>query len=796
MKTTSQFPPVSALLLIVVIFFATAASAQAPRKTFKGYGPAVTSLSDRGKYVQHWLVAGPFKPTAETTEEARIRKHFESYEPQIVLNKSKSFDPLKEEGVSRSWEIVDAINDAVDFNRQFGNIDFAHAYAMCEIKADIAQPVLLAFGSDDAIRVWLNGKLVHDKWALRALTKDEDILPVQLVKGSNQLVVKVQDMQGDWGFSARMLSPVDIQDRFITACAEGDFENYELLSKVGATLDGSNSLGLTALMAAKLNGQAEMAAELVAKGAKPLPMPAPEILVNDVYKNLQGREAPGIALLISRNGKVVYRKAHGYADLENKALAGPETKFKIGSITKQFTGAAILKLQEEGKLSVEDKLSKYIPDFPRGDEVTVHHLLTHTSGIHSVTSNPDFPTRVVNHITEDDLLDVIRKAPYDFNPGETFLYNNSAYVLLGYIIHKVTGVEYGDYLKKTFFEPLGMANTGYCHSNIKLENLARGYEKRGAAYFPAPVWDLSWAGGAGALYSTVDDLYKWNEALFSGKVISEKSLKSAFTPVRLNNGDLSTFGEYGYGWMMNDFRGLRRISHGGGLAGYVSELTRYPSENMTVVMLTNLLPSEQNLDPNTVASYYVWEKLAPRPPRVQGESDLSKYPGRYDFGNGMVMIITAEDKRLFAQLTGQPKFEVFPQGSGEYFWKVVNAKIKFVQDSTGSVTHGDFEQNGMKLKVSKLPAQQIVTVDKNLYTKYSGKYNLGNNMVIDITAENDRIYVQATNQPRYEIYPVSETEFVLRESNSKLTFAPPDQGKSKKLILQMGERKIEAERLE
>jgi CubicO group peptidase (beta-lactamase class C family) len=800
LRASSQL--LSLLLIFGTFILSKPVAAQQPsKKTIKGYGTAVASLAnERGKYLQHWLVAGPFQYNVgtEPATEVQVRTRFEAEKTAIRLDKNKSFEPAMEGTVTRPWVIADAVNDVVNLDQLFGNKDYVAAYAMCEIVADAAQPALFTFGSDDAIRVWLNGTLVHDNWALRGHTKDDDVVPVQLIKGSNQLLVKVQDMQYGWEFSARILGPADIQKQYVMASGDGDFEKYEIYRKAGASVDGKNDIGLTALMAARLNGREDMVKELLAKGAKDEPMPAPELLVSGVYNNLQSKKAPGIAILISQNGQVIYRNAFGYADIENNVKMSSDMRFKIGSITKQFTGVAILKLQEEGKLSVEDKLSKYIPDFPRGNEVTIHHLLTHTSGIHSYTNSPDFLAKVLKPISEDDLVTALKKEPYDFNPGESFLYNNTAFVLLGYIIHKASGVEYGDYLKKTFFEPLGMTNTGYSASGLKIDNLATGYDRLGAGYVPSPVWDLSWAGGAGALYSTIDDLQKWNEALFNGKILQEKSLKAGFTSVVLNNGQLPPQGEYGYGWFINDFRGLRRIAHGGGLAGYISELTRYPSENMTVVMLTNMSPPEQNMDPNILSKFYLWTKLAPQTSRLPGgsEVDISQYPGRYDFGNGMVMVISADGNRLFGQLTGQQKFEIFPQGNGEYYWKVVDARIKFVRDESGKVTHGEFQQNGTKLKVLKLPEHKIVTVDIALYKLYAGKYNLGNNMVLDITSENDHIYVQATNQPRFEMFPVSDQEFVLQEANSRLTFYPADGGTVKKLALKMGDRSMEGERIE
>ncbi len=176
-----------------------------------------------------------------------------------------------------------------------------------------------------------------------------------------------------------------------------------------------------------------------------------------------------------------------------------DTKFRIGSITKQFTAAAILRLQEQGKLSVRDPLSKFIPDYPRGSEVTLHHLLTHTSGIHSYTGKPNFLETVSAYTTPEDLIKSFKNDPYDFDPGKKWLYNNSGYFLLGYIIEKVSGQSYGEFLKQQFFEPLGMKNTGVHHWSDILEHEAFGYAYEAGRFKKAQNWDMSRAGGAGAL---------------------------------------------------------------------------------------------------------------------------------------------------------------------------------------------------------------------------------------------------------------------------------------------------------
>jgi hypothetical protein len=407
--------------------------------------------------------------------------------------------------------------------------------------------------------------------------------------------------------------------------------------------------------------------------------------------------------------------------------------------------------------------------------------------------------RVVNPISKDELLNFFKNDPYDFNPGEQYRYNNSGYFLLGYIIEKVSGKSYAQYLKDTFFTPLKMNNTGVHVASLKLKNEAKGYSKSGDKYERATNWDMSWAGGAGALYSTVDDMYTWNEALFNGKVLNEKSFAAALTSVKTNDGKTPPNGEYGYGLVIRKYRGLQVVEHGGGLHGFISELGRFPQEKLTVVILTNISPPEVSMDANTVGQFYLWDKMEKQPSysmQTGAAQDLKAYEGRYDFRNGAVMTITSESNSLFAQLTGQQRFPIFAAGTDEFFWKVVEAKIKFTRNENGQVVGGHFSQGGNEIDVQKMKEEKIITLDPSLYKKYTGKYDYGNNFHITVTTENDKIFAQGTNQPKLEMFPVAEKEFILMEANARILFVEGPDGKVSKINLDMGGQKKDAPRIE
>ncbi|MFZ4522116.1 MAG: serine hydrolase domain-containing protein, partial [Bacteroidales bacterium] len=283
-------------------------------------------------------------------------------------------------------------------------------------------------------------------------------------------------------------------------------------------------------------------------------IPSLDYYISNIFRSLQVDTMPGASVLVSLNGDIIYQKGFGYADIEKKIPVTPETKFKIGSVSKQFTAVAILKLQEEGKIKTGDKLSKYIPDFPHGNEVTIYHLLTHTSGIHDYNSTPDLD--VTKPVTPRALLDIIKILPYDFNPGERYLYNNSGYFILGYIVAQLSGKTLSEYLNDTFFKPIGMKNSGIYETNIVLNHEAQGYSMKGEKVKKADFQEMSWALGVGSIYSTTEDLYKWNEAVFNGKVLSNATLKTACTQTVLNSGGKV---DYGFGWFLITNRGFKFI---------------------------------------------------------------------------------------------------------------------------------------------------------------------------------------------------------------------------------------------
>ena len=298
------------------------------------------------------------------------------------------------------------------------------------------------------------------------------------------------------------------------------------------------------------------------------------------------RQFNGSALVVE-NGKVIYRAAFGMANMEWGIVNTPETKFRLGSITKQFTSMLTLQLVEQGKIKLDGKITDYLPDYRKdiGDKVTIHHLLTHTSGIPSYTGQPGFLENVSrNPYAVADFVKKYTSGDLLFEPGSKFAYNNSGYFLLGAIIERVTGKPYEQVLKENILDPVGMKNTGYDHHETIIQKRAAGYTKTLDGYTNAAYLDMSIPYAAGSMYSTVDDLFLWDQALYTDKLISAQSKALMYKPFLEN---------YAYGWVVTNAsfkqneKPVPMIVHGGGINGFATNITRFPNERNLIVILDN-----------------------------------------------------------------------------------------------------------------------------------------------------------------------------------------------------------------
>ena len=303
-------------------------------------------------------------------------------------------------------------------------------------------------------------------------------------------------------------------------------------------------------------------------------------VITTVFNDKNG---PGGVFLVAKDDKPIYRKAFGKANIELAVNMKPENVFQIGSMTKQFTAIAVMMLEEQGKLNINDSISKFIPDYPNGNHITIHHLLTHTSGIKDFTKMKSIMSIAKKNLAPKELVDFFKDEPVGFQPGDRFDYNNSGYVVLGYIIEIISGISYEDFIEQNIFEKLGMNNSRYASDRDIVKNRAYGYHNREEFTNKMNI-SLTIPYASGSLMSTVDDMLKWQEAINNNILVPKSTVDKVFTKHTLSNGEQFT---YGYGWHLKDIDGIPTREHGGSIFGFKSMGVYVPSLDVYVIGFSN-----------------------------------------------------------------------------------------------------------------------------------------------------------------------------------------------------------------
>ncbi len=303
-----------------------------------------------------------------------------------------------------------------------------------------------------------------------------------------------------------------------------------------------------------------------------------------ILKEFKDKNGPGAVFLVAKNGKPIYEKAFGKANIELNTNLTNEYVFQLGSMTKQFTAIAILMLEEEGKLNTKDTISKYIPNYPSGNKITIHHLLTHTSGIKDFTKMKSLRDIAQKEMTPKMMVDFFKNEPIDFVPGEKFDYNNSGYFLLGYIIELVSGASYEDFIEKYIFQKVGMNQSYYASDRQIIDKRAYGYQKKESGYVNKTIINFSVPFSSGSLMSTTSDMLKWQNALNQNLLLYAETSKKAFSKYKLNNGEVFT---YGYGWHIKEIKGTPTREHGGSIFGFKTMGVYIPGEDIYVIGFSN-----------------------------------------------------------------------------------------------------------------------------------------------------------------------------------------------------------------
>jgi len=464
--------------------------------------------------------------------------------------------------------------------------------------------------------------------------------------------------------------------------------------------------------------------------------------IDAVFKTWDNENSPGCALAVIRDGKILYKNGYGIADLEHKVAIEPNTVFYIGSVSKQFVSMCILLMEEEGKLSLDDDIRKFLPEIPDyGIPITIRHLIHHTSGIRDyltlwALSGRDY----LDYIPKDAVYKLIcRQRELNFKTGEQFLYSNSCYFLLAMIVEKASGVSLKEYAENKIFTPLGMNNSCF-HDNVLdlIPNRAFGYNSRGDGQFGNMIMRFDLV-GSGGVYSTVEDLYKWDQNFYHNVLGAGRQ---SLIDTMLTNGKFSNGKEVDYAFALTnkEYKGARVVEHGGALGGYRSQLIRFPDNSFSVALLSNL----ESFDPTGLAYRVVDNVLAKElgiegvpEPEKRDEADvdeevkpverteieidpdiLERYVGRYQLAPEFYINITVQNGRLKGQATGQDMIDLYPESDTKFFLKIVDAQIVFLSEDDSMASQLTLFQNGQEI-VGKRVEDKIMSIEElEIYTGY------------------------------------------------------------------------------
>lgn len=399
------------------------------------------------------------------------------------------------------------------------------------------------------------------------------------------------------------------------------------------------------------------------------------------------------AVLVAKKGEVIYKDAFGLANREWNIPNSVDTKFRIGSLTKQFTSAAILQLAAAGKLKLDDPLSKYVQNFPKSDSVTIHMLLNHTSGIKSYTNMLKFGTVLTVPLSKDSIINFFKNEPYEFSPGTKYNYNNSGYFLLGYIIEKVSGQSYSNYISQHLYPKASLLNTSVDVLEIILPKRASGYMKDFKGWKNAQYISMEFPYSAGAIVSTVEDLHQWNMALHKGNILINDLYKKMTTPYLEN---------YGYGLRIDSVDNHRRIGHSGGIPGFLSHNDYYPDQDIEVIVLSNNSSASTQIASGIGAIMFDKKVMAPvkhTETKIES-SELSKYTGKYKAGKVSMEIILKNDK-LYRR-TGYVDVLLKPESKTKFFYgDGSDRQINFLVDNKNVVTGASLINYGVVTDLKK-----------------------------------------------------------------------------------------------
>ncbi|GGE58820.1 serine hydrolase domain-containing protein [Priestia taiwanensis] len=385
-------------------------------------------------------------------------------------------------------------------------------------------------------------------------------------------------------------------------------------------------------------------------------------------------------ILVAQHGEVIFKKAYGYANIEHLVPNKVDTKFRIWSLTKSFTAMAIMMLHEQKLLDFDDRIRMYLPETAHLEDITIAHLLTHTSGLQNYTALPEYNKTLSKlRMTKQDVLALFINKPLTSAPGNAFEYSNSGYFLLGMLIEHITGVTFETYIQDNILTPLGMTNTGIDTNKTVIRNMSSSYHSTWEDFIQCEHMNMSSSFSAGAMYSTVDDLYKWDQALYGETLVSKATMKLAFTSNNFN---------YGFGWFLDEHCNRRRVHHGGAYRGCRSQMHRYPDDGVTVIALTNydFVPILKLTE--SVATIFFGEDvhISDRPAAYPLDDDIyAKYIGTYE-GFGCQAVVERNGDQLYFIWNAEEAIPYYPISETKFHHTWYDWECEFKYDKDGNIS--------------------------------------------------------------------------------------------------------------
>jgi CubicO group peptidase (beta-lactamase class C family) len=505
----------------------------------------------------------------------------------------------------------------------------------------------------------------------------------------------------------------------------------------------------------------------------------------------------GATALVSRNGQIIYKKAFGMANLESNTPMQIDNVFWVASIGKQFTAVAILQLMEQGKLNLQDEITKFVPDYPtQGNKITIEHLLTHTSGIHNFSGMKDPEKKLALDCTPQEVIDFFKNLPMRFVPGTKWEYSNSGYFLLGYIIEKITGKSYAEYLEENFFKPLGMSHSLYANDTRIIKNRVGAYSQGNNGFENSKPRNITHVYSAGAIQSTVEDFFIWHKAVHSYKLAKKENMDKAFTKYKLTDGKET---DYGYGWRLGSVYESPSIWHGGLITGFGTMEIYSPKEDVFVVVFSNCdcnYPKDVALRLAALAAGkpYEYKEIEIK------NTSLQDYTGLYENQKGQQRTISVSENKLFSQLGRGPMSNLKAYQRDMFFFEDDAMKmIEFSRNTKGEIeklTTKKPDGNEVWNKTNKpVPGPNGIKVDEKILQTYVGVYEIPSVMTFSVTKEQTRLFLQGEGQDKIEMFAETETKFFLKVNDAELEFVKDDSGKVIKAILNQGGRQTDAKKI-